>query len=277
MTVIRDAAWVQREYGRDKWPAIRARIAALLSTGERSLARVAATLSREEFGTPGIESMAATLQGRRVDVPAALMWHGFYALVAELVIAACRPETDGVVDLGAGWGRSLFDVWLRGGPRGARYCALEYTDAGLECAASLGALEPAMPLLTAHFDFTHPDFGPLPQQMRHAVLFSVSSAHQIPRFDVDAYRALAGVADSVDCLHFEQIGWQMRDVIGQGDRRGSGPEPAVRHDYNTNLWSVVSTLVDSGEVALVDAQAELAGTSPDYSMSFVWWRASRRA
>ena len=118
------------------------------------------------------DPMTAVALGERVSLPASLAWHGSYALVAEAVIAACRDRTRAVIDLGCGWGRSLFEIWLRGGPRLATYHALEFTAAGLDCVTALAALEPAMSIRTARFDFRHPDFSFLSPNLGHAVVFT---------------------------------------------------------------------------------------------------------
>ena len=40
--LTRDAAWINREYGQEKWPAIRTKIDEVISSGESSLSRVVA-------------------------------------------------------------------------------------------------------------------------------------------------------------------------------------------------------------------------------------------
>jgi hypothetical protein len=267
----RDAAWIDREYGRDKWPAVRRKIDATIATGERSLSRILAILARWEWGCPGLESAPAIALGAPVRLPASLAWHGFYAAVAEAVISACCEDTRIVADLGCGWGRSLFDVWLRGGPREATYHALEFTQAGLDCVAMLAALEPGMPVRAARFDFQNPDFSSLPQGLEHAVVFTVSSVHQVPMIEKNALRAIARIAEKVDCLHFEQIGWQ----IAPRTQTNADREYALRNHYNQNLWDVLTRLRDDREIALVKVDADLFGMQAVYPMSLVHWRRSQ--
>lgn len=266
--VVRDASWVEREYGGEKWPSVLHNIRAAIAEGETSLGRLVAAMARREWGAPSYQPMTAVALGERVSLPASLAWHGSYALVAEAVIAACREHTDAVIDLGCGWGRSLFEVWLKGGPRAASYCALEFTEAGLDCVRALAALEPGLTLRTARFDFRRPDFSFLPAKLRHAVVFTISSVHQVPQVSDDALRAILPVADTVDCLFFEQIGWQIED----NDQRAADRDYALRNDYNQNLWGVLSRMRDAGEIELVDVQPDLFGTQAVYPLSLVHWR-----
>jgi hypothetical protein len=269
--VVRDASWINREYGHDKWPVVLERINRSIAAGERSLSRLVASLVRWEWESPDLRPVTAVAFGKQVQLPASLAWHGFYALVAEAVISACRDDTQAVIDLGCGWGRSLFETWLRGGPRASAYYALEFTQAGLDCVSALAALEPLMPIRTSRFDFQAPNLSSLPRPLAHAVVFTVSSVHQVPLVDIDSFRALLGIADSIDCLHFEQIGWQ----IDPGSGSHADREYAVRNDYNRNLWEVLTHLETSREIALVDVRADLFGAQSLYPMSLVHWRRAR--
>jgi hypothetical protein len=38
--VMRDTAWVEREYGQEKWPAVLSKIRSCIASGENSLSRV---------------------------------------------------------------------------------------------------------------------------------------------------------------------------------------------------------------------------------------------
>jgi hypothetical protein len=192
-------------------------------------------------------------------------------MVAEAVIGACCPETAALLELGCGWGKFLFQVWLRGGPPGIRYHALELTEAGRNCVSALARLEPSLDLSISHFDFRAPDFSSIGRSLAHAVVFTVSSLHQVSHVEKDAYRAILGVAETVDCLHFEQIGWQ----IDPGPKTSGDRDYAIKNDYNRNLWSVMSELSQNGEIEFCGVHADLFGSGSRYPLSLVHWR--RRA
>jgi hypothetical protein len=225
---------------------------------------------RWELGNPGLEAITSVAYGECMRLPASVAWSGSCALVSDAVIAACRDDTQAIVDLGCGWGRSLFDVWLRGGPREATYHALEFTTAGRECVQALAALEPGIRLRTAPFDFRAPDFTGLGKPLPHAIVFTVSSLHQVPLVDIEAYRKIMAIAGSIDCLHFEQLGWQMTP----GEATSADRDYALRNDYNRNLWQVLSELSANREIEIVDVRADLFGAQEVYPLSLVHWRRS---
>jgi hypothetical protein len=266
--VVRDASWVEREYGRDKWPVVLKEIQRSIVAGECSLIRLISDLVRQEWNEPDLRIVTAIAGGERVRLSSALAWYGFYALVSETVIAACRNDTQAIVDLGCGWGRSLFDVWLRGGPRSAAYYGMEFTQAGRDCVTALAALEPAMLVRTARFDYRNPDFSPLPKPLKHAVVYTIASTDQVSFLEKNAYRRIFDIAEAIDCLHFEHIGWQMEP----GPRTAANRDYALSNDYNQNLWQLVTELKNNGEIELVEARPDLFGPEAHYPLSIVHWR-----
>lgn len=267
-TVVRDTTWVQREYGWEKWPDILSKIKRHIASGERSLSRVLAAVMREELGTPSLARIEAISFSKHVQVANSLVCYGFYALVAEAVIAACQENTQAIVDLGCGWGRSLFEVWLRGGPSSPTYYGFDLTRAGIDCVEALAQLEPAMKVCTAEFDFYHPDYSSLSRPLEHAVVFTVSSIQQLPAIETQTYNAILDIAKAIDCLHFEQIGWQMHP----GKRTAADREYALRNDYNQNLWCVLSEMSSAGKIEFCEVEPDVFGMQGIYPLTLVHWR-----
>jgi hypothetical protein len=266
--VIRNRAWIEREYGRDKWPILLEQIRNAVAAGERSLSRLVAIIARYECNEPSWRPIMSIACGERVKLPATAAWNGVYAAIAEAVIATCRQDTAAIIELGCGWGRSLFDVWLRGGPCHISYYALELTSAGLDCVRALARLEPAMSVRMAHFDFNEPDFSIIPRPLKHAVVFTVSSLNQVSVLNSHAYRSLLTLAERVDCLHFEEIGWQ----ISPHPAMAAAREYALRNDYNSNLWDVLQALSESRDIELVDVVIDWFGMQPLFPLSLIHWR-----
>ncbi len=282
--VVRDRAWIDREYGRDKWPAVRAQIEDLIAGGETSLARVVGRLNRAEVDRPGLEETAVTVLGRPVTVPAGLAYPGFYALVRSLLLEACEglgsptlssptpgPESspDLVVELGSGWGRNLFDLWLNGGPRTARYAALEYVEAGRDCTRRLAALAPDLNLSTVPFDYHAPVF-PVVAPGRCTLVYTVFSVDQIPEVSPAVFEAVLGLGDAVSGLHLEPFGWQGRERWP--GLTGSSAAYAARHDYNRNFWPVMTDLEARGLIAIETVVPELYGPNNENAASLLRWR-----
>lgn len=270
--VRRDRAWVEREYGAEKWPAVEAHLDGLLTGDEEiSLSRAVAALSRAEYHRDfdPLDEQAAVFGGRTVGVPRAVALGGWRSLVVEGVIRACGERVDLVVELGSGWGRNLFDIWLAGGPTGARYVAAELTEAGRRVTERLAALDSRLTLDTLEFDFHSADLGRI-AGVRSAVVFTAYAIHQIPRLSRDVFHEVGGIAQTVTCLHFEDFGWQTE---GDG-RKGSSAAYAERHDYNRDLVQSLREEADAGTIELESIQTEIVGVNPKAAASLAIWRTS---
>jgi hypothetical protein len=266
--VNRDSAWIDREFGREKWPAIAARIDVELAAGERDLARVVHRVKRWEWQTDRMVRTPVTVDGVCYELPWAFSLHGGLGMQIERLIEAA-DGADAIVELGSGWGYHLFELWLHGAPRGAVYRALEFTAAGRDCTTKLAALEPHMPLLALPFDYYHADYAALGTFPKKVLVYSVFSIDQIPYLPRAVFETLRGIAPQVIGMHFEPAGWQMGDV--RGARSGSSQRYADRHDYNRNLWPLLRELERDGVVEIGETQPELFGMNAENGASMISW------
>lgn len=264
--VVRDADWIDREYGQEKWPAVGEMVEEELARGERELDRVVARVARREFlvGRDMLAPLPVVIAGQRLSAPGCIGFGAYQSAITELVIASCRVDTDVVVELGAGWGRNVLKIFAAGGPRDARYVSAEPTEAGRRVAARLAELEPALRLETVPFDFREPrlDLGP----SKHAVVFTVFSVEQVADLEENALESIRSLASRVTCLHFEPIGWQ-GDPGAREER-----EYSERHDYNRNLVSLVESFADRGLIHDVALHRDVVGMNPVHAMSLLSWQ-----
>jgi hypothetical protein len=267
-SVVRDAAWVTREYGEEKWARMLAEARRLLLDGEDSLARAVAGLNAFQRGEPGIESKEIVLLGGRVQVPAALAYDGLYATVARR-LQRLGGDADVVLELGCGWGRSLFELWLGGGPRRARYCAGEFTAAGRECAALLAGLEPALSLEVFAFDFHQPAY-PAAARGRKLLVYTLHAIEQAPILRAEAVDGLLALAEEVVGFHLEPVGWQLRPA-GSAEA-AAGEAYARRHDYNRNLVELLREFEAAGRISIERALPDFAGVNPNNPGALIEWR-----
>jgi hypothetical protein len=270
--VTRTPAWVEREYGREKWPAI-ARMVEEECAHETDLARVVGRVARREMYPHGaLAAGPAIVDGTPVSVPRALAKGAHQGLVVDAVADACSDATGLIVELGSGWGRNILNVWLSGGPRAATYVAAEYTDAGQGVAARLAALEPRLDFRSVAWDYHNPDLSQL-DRVGEAVVFSAHSIEQIPQLTGAAIDAIAGLAERVTCLHFEPVGWQ----LGDHGRSGSSAEYAAQHDYNRNLIELLAERESQGRLRVELTLPEVIGINPANSSSVIVWRAESQS
>ncbi len=285
-TVVRDRAWIEREYDSEKWPALLRHVDALIAAGETSLSRVLTlvewerqrkwtqTLGTQTPGTRGLAGADAfdlSVYGRRATLPFGCVFEGQQALIARAVGEACTPQTGAIVELGSGIGKNLCWTWLLGGPRDVPYYALEYTAAGRACSQRLADLAPELELIVQPFDFHAATLDGVHVRGDHAVVFTAQSIEQIPDITEAAMRPILDLAPRVTCLHFEPVGWQM---AGHAPMPGatSSRAHAEAHDYNRNLWAVLQGLERDGALSITRSIPDLYGVVPDNSVALVEWQ-----
>lgn len=261
---------VEREYGEEKWPAVERLIADQIAAeggAAAGLARVHARVVRSyAYPGDGLADHQAVLEGRATTLPRSLAFGALGAMIADTVLDACTAETDLVVELGSGWGWHVLAAWLAGGPREALYVGAELTEAGRRAADRLAALDPALRFRSVAFDYDAPDLSAL-GRARHAVVFTGHSIEQVPWLGGAAVEAIAGVAESVRCLHFEPVGWQ----LGRDDRQGTSRDYAERHDYNRNLVPVLREAQAAGRLRIDTIRPELMGVNPRNATTLIAW------
>jgi hypothetical protein len=260
--VVRSAEWIDREYGREKWPAILSRIDAELAAGETQLARVLSAVKRWETSSGEDRDLSVVVAGRALHLPRSFALHGGLGLILEKLVARAAPA-DVIIELGSGWGFNLFHLWLNGGPRKA----LEYTLAGRQCTERLAALQRDLDIATMAFDYYAVNLDPLGRLAGRVFVFSCFSIDQIPQLPASIFHALRKLANRVDGIHFEPAGWQME---GEGCL-GSSRQYAEKHDYNRNLWPLLNQLQGDGVLRLEACHANLFGQNSDNSAAMLCW------
>ncbi len=271
MAVDRTPEWIEREYGREKWPAVAAMIESVLAAEGpgASLGRVLAQVTARDVldGRDPLDVVEVPFAGSLVGVPAAAMMGGIEAVVAGTLDRWCHPDTDLVIELGSGWARNVLTFASSLGPPRARYVGAEYTAAGRDCADRLAALDPALDFSSLAFDYRAPDLGSL--RARRALVFTVHSVEQVPALPAAVVDEIRGVAPHVTCVHVEPVGWQI------GGSAFTSPAYAERHDYNRNLWALLSQEAAEGRLSIDRVAVDVCGVNPANASSVLAWSSRR--
>lgn len=268
----RDHTHVLREYDAEKWPAVLARIETLIEAGETSLAR-ALTITVQDLGGRASEHfMEVLFRGVPSNMPTSFAYGGNQSCISAHLRNLAGPDTDTVVELGSGFGRNLFWLWLHGGPRGAVYTACEFTAAGRQCTERLAALEPAMRVAAVPFDFHDPDYSVLPEGHGGLLVFSCHGFEQVPMIDRAVFDRLLALGRPLVCVHFEPIGWQIRAGQKAGSAAGSSESHAREHDYNRNLWPLLEEMDRAGNIVIEKVEPDYMCINPKNGTSLVQWR-----
>jgi hypothetical protein len=269
--VRRTAEWVEREYGREKWPAVleMVRQAIAAEQPEAGLSRVLAQVNQAISKSEPSDSSSneVVIRGSRVDAPRALALAAHQFVVVEAVLSACRAETDLIVELGSGWGRNLFALWLAAAPRRVAYVGAEYTAVGRLAADTLAALAPDMRFESRAFDFNKPALDSMPSA-RHAISFTVHAIEQIPHVGAGLTSFIAGLAHEVDCVHLEPVGWQ----LDSAEPTWSSRRYAEQNDYNRDLVPVLLAAQNRDQIRIVRVEPDAIGVRPANATTLIHWR-----
>jgi hypothetical protein len=255
----RDAVKVAYE---DRWTGAFDMAADLIARGERDLSRLVYGV-RDKSGwppTPEIEALYGMIRSRRS------IYRLRRDLLADKIIEDLAPDTDAIVEVGAGWGCNLFFVWLRGGPSVPYHC-LEIAESGRRaCELIAGSAAASPQIATSAFDFYEPDFSSIAGRYRHPLVFTCASIDKVNPLPVSYIDGLLDIAPQVSVVSMEFLGWQLALEQGVQD------EPAIAHvrssGLNDNFIPLLREREAQGRIAIDETVPELLGPH----MSYLRWR-----
>jgi len=172
----------------------------------------------------------------------------FHGIDRRRLLADFAQGRDCVLDIGGGYGRALFDCWLGGGPRDARYVNAEPTASGRGMALKLAPLARGMAFSCVDWRMEDPDFSCLGDSSNILVVSSLS-IYCTWRFPLAFFRRLAALDATVDCLFIEPLGHQLG---GDDPFTQAQVANAVDKRLNTSFWDV---LTEASRDGLVEALA----------------------
>lgn len=154
------------------------------------------------------------------------------------LLCSLAQGCDTVVELGSGFGRRLFDMYLSGfGDGDTRYCAFEPSKAGRDLTSLLSALSSGLDMRTADFDFINPDLGMIPTDGRKTMIFSCWAACCVPTVSASLFDQIAALPQDVVVVFIEPLGFQ---ISRSPERSRAQAESFVANDFNQDLFAQIS-------------------------------------
>jgi hypothetical protein len=215
--------------------------------------------------------------------------------IFDAIAGAVNPETDCIVEFGAGLGFNLARLRLRLSGRPLTYIACEPTEHGRRAAALIFSAEPQTAFEVHAFDYAVADLGFL-DRFHHIVALTVHSVEQMPVLGEAFYRALLDT-NTKQCFHLEPVGWQRFTNIAESVLAIHRDPHARKHfndnfnfsvedsqlinnaavwsaiaGYNTDLLPLVAAAIDRGDVALTALAYEILGINPFNPSTLIAWR-----
>ena len=201
--------------------------------------------------------------------------HVWRDLVATEVMRVIRADADVVAELGSGWSANIFNLWLRGAPRAARYFGGEFAQGGREAAQALAETRPAMQFAAPAFDWSFPDFSFLPPTAKNLTLYSCYSIEQIPELNADCIRELlarTASAATVLGVFIEPVGWQFPEQSSDPGLVERTRRYAHEKNYNLNLRQVMETLANERRLEILGVAVDVFGYDLNPATVIHWRR-----
>jgi hypothetical protein len=192
-----------------------------------------------------------------------------FFLQSEL-LQALELDVVNIVELGSGYGKNLFRLWLNGGPAQANYIGCEYTAAGRACAEYLASLEPNVRFISQPYDYYSPALISF-DRIAKTFAFSSYSIEQIPEVGISAFDELLSIKGLWKVVHIEPVGWQRPTALGEGRLMREMEKSARSMSYNRNLFSVLETLERSGRIVVESVKHNFLAHRPNLPGTVITW------
>jgi hypothetical protein len=288
--------FVKGQYER-LWENVYQKAEVLLERGETNLARLHLFMRRDfgdEFYDPYLQAKYRKKEEERrkqgfiydrqwvqfYDVESRITTKMLDAVKMQEIINACGQGTRRVIETGAGWGKTLFNVWLHGGPRQADYHAMEITEAGRKTAELIALRAAAGMKLKAHY-YNHyePDYSFLKENLP-TVVFSHHSIEQIPQLGANYVDALLGIPGFQRCVHLEPVGFQVPSdnwlraprsvrVMHKVDRLNRNF--TEKHNQNKNLYPLLIEQERLGKIKITVVRKHFCSTILHNATTLIIW------
>ncbi|OAN50832.1 hypothetical protein A6A04_17175 [Paramagnetospirillum marisnigri] len=157
------------------------------------------------------------------------------------LLADLARGRDCIVELGSGYGRQLFEIWLQGGPSDARYLGAEPSAAGRDLQRRLAEREPGLTLSGHAFTFTDPDLS-FVGEAKDSLVFTCWAAYAVPSVHPDFFKRLAALPGAVTCVFIEPIGYQ----VPGSKAHVEASDGAARHGFNSNFYGLFQQAMADG-------------------------------
>jgi hypothetical protein len=277
---VRAEAKAEYEAG---WRTVLDAARALHGAGEVNLARMLSRLDRSGPADTNKELLARfgfRFCGVRVRGPQDLRYESmlFELTLQNEILGQIDADTANIIELGSGYGKNLFRIWLNGGPATACYHGFEYTEGGRDCATFLASLEKGIAFSSSPFDYHLPQID-LSSPKRKTIAFSSYSIEQIPEISAEVFEELLAISGLYRVVHVEPVGWQRpitRDIDAEERMLLRDTERSARlTGYNTNLLSRLAELESAGRIVIEATKYDFLAHRPNLPGSVIVWRPAR--
>lgn len=280
------------------WQGVQEKLETILSLGERDLSRVHLFMRRNfgpDFEDELLRKKYESHEKKLVETGFILdrqivNIHDMDPRVATLItdsvkmreaITSFGPDVQRIVELGAGWGKNLFNLFKFGAPLTAEYWGLELTATGRKLMEEVGGeIAPTMKIRSASFDYYHPDFSQFSETVNTCV-FTHHSIEQIPEISLDLIEKILTIPGFKHCLHFEPCGFQIpknnwlagSDQNVMQDIDSANRRFAEKRNQNSNLYPLLRRMELDGKIKIYSVKKYFTSHLINNATTLIIWGA----
>jgi hypothetical protein len=266
------------------WRSVIDSVKALTSQKEGNLARVLNLLAKPPEPNPNadlLDRYGYRFCGRRLTGIPNYYYEAplFDLLLQQELHRAVDSDTRNIVELGSGYGRNLFRIWLNGGPNDAAYVGGEFTAGGRECASLLASLEQKIKFSSVPFDYYQPSVTGFDKNKKTFV-FTCYSIEQIPTISDRFFELLLSMPGLYRAMHFEPVGWQRKaqrplPFTDESRLLAATRMSAQELRYNTNLLETLDRLEAERKIVIEEIKYDFLAHRPNLPGTLIVWRPCR--
>ena len=180
---------------------------------------------------------------------------------------------DAIAELGAGWGRYLFELYFNGCPSEIALLSGEVSSEARQITELMCGLDPAIPLTAHDFDFYRPNLDFL-KGRESVLLFTHMAVMFIPELQRQAILEMAGCAKRVRCIHFEPIGFQVS--AEQSKAAEMQGVVAGYKGFNQNLIALLEELHNENHITVRGLYKDIiVDVDRSHAISVVIWEGGK--
>jgi hypothetical protein len=187
-------------------------------------------------------------------------------------------DTVNIVELGSGYGKNLFRIWLNGGPVNANYVGLELTESGRRCASFLSSLEPRIRFQSRPFNYHNPALIGF-DSLAKTFVFTSYSIEQIRKVCNSVFDQILALPGLHRVVHVEPVGWQrsLENVVDPEERElmREAKRSASELSYNTNLLDLLERFQRGGRIVIEEGRFDFVAHRPNLPGTLLVWRPVR--
>jgi hypothetical protein len=228
----RTLATVQEEYGQ-KWGDV-----------------LQAIYNERQNGKPCLDSLVrrgieVQRQAGRVDTDFDTLYKSYRDIARRIGRGAHQYKAEAIIELGAGWGVNLANVWADARVYEHRrlvdipYWGFEPVSAGRQCMEELANHTRGFDIRPRHYDFNEAEYWLDAAQVfpyKRVLVVTCHAIEQVPQIREDVFTSLLDRFEHVRGMHFEPVGWQYPGGLD------SQREYALENGYNLNFAGVLEGL-----------------------------------